>query len=190
LISRTGFAPLLHFQDTPGPVARSVRDLAKLLDVLVGYDAADPYTGAVALAADAGHYEALLDGARIDGVRIGVLEDGFGSDDPSSTDVSAVVHRLLERLSEAGAQTVDVRIPSLQDWIARTSLYVQQSKADLNRFMAGRAGAPAQSFEQIYANGWFHPLNDLFHALAAGPSEPEPAAYYPQRLAQIEFQRL
>jgi Asp-tRNA(Asn)/Glu-tRNA(Gln) amidotransferase A subunit family amidase len=114
LISRTGFAPLLHFQDTPGPMARSVRDLAKLLDVLVGYDAADPYTGAVALATEAGHFEALLDGARIDGVRIGVLHEGFGSDDPSSTEVNSVVHRLLEQLREAGAQTVDVRISSLE----------------------------------------------------------------------------
>ena len=190
LISRTGFAPLLHFQDTPGPMARSVRDLAKLLDVLVGYDAADPYTGAVALAADAGHYEALLDGARIDGVRIGVLQEGFGSDDPSSTEVNSVVLRLLEQLREAGAQTVDVRISSLKDWLSRTSLYALQSKADLNRFMAGCATAPRRTFEQIYANGWFHPLNDLFHALAAGPAVPDPAVYYPQRLAQMEFQRL
>jgi hypothetical protein len=65
-----------------------------------------------------------------------------------------------------------------------------QSKADLNRFMAGCAAPPPWTFEQIYANGWFHPLNDLFHALAAGPAKPDPAVYYAQRLAQIEFQRV
>jgi amidase len=193
LISRTGFAPLLHFQDTPGPMARSVRDVAKLLDVLVGYDAADPYTCAAAQAVDAGRYEAMLDGARIDGIRIGVLQEGFGRDDPSSAAVNAVVHGLLERLREAGAQLVDVRIPTLADWLSRTSVYAQQSKSDLNRFMANlatRTGTPPRSFDEIYANGWFHPQNDLFHTLAAGPAEPEPAVYYRQRLAQIEFQRM
>jgi len=190
LISRSGFAPLLHCQDTPGPMARTVRDLAKLLDVMIAYDPNDPYTAAVAQTRDAGRYERMLDGACLDGLRIGVLQEGFGSEDASSAEVNAVVHRSLEQMREAGAQTIDVRIPSLRDRISRTSLYVQQSKADLNRFMAGRANGPSCSFEQIYASACFHPQNDLFHSLAAGPSEPDPAVYLPQRLAQIEFQRV
>ncbi|MBX6342191.1 MAG: amidase, partial [Thermomicrobiaceae bacterium] len=38
LISRTGLSPLVEFQDTAGPMARTVRDAAILLDALVGYD--------------------------------------------------------------------------------------------------------------------------------------------------------
>jgi amidase len=191
LISRTGFSPLLHFQDTPGPMARSVRDLAKLLDVLVGYDAEDAYTCAATLARDAGSYEKLLDGADLGGARIGVLKQGFGPDDDYSRPVNDVVRSLIRRLAERGVDLVDVEIPDVQEWIGRTSLYVQASKYDLNRFMATRSAGAPRSFETIYENRWFHPLNDLFHNLADGPDDPDRAeGYYQQRVAQAEFQRL
>jgi amidase len=44
LISRAGFSPLVHFQDTPGPIGRTVADVATLLDSIVGYDPQDPFT--------------------------------------------------------------------------------------------------------------------------------------------------
>ena len=191
LISRAGFSPLLHFQDTPGPMARSVRDLAKLLDVLVGYDAKDSYTCAATLARDAGNYEKLLEGTRLRGTRIGVLKQGFGPDDDYSRPVNAVIRSLTQRLAEQGVEQVEVEIPDLEQWIGQTSLYIQQSKSDLNQFIASRSPAGPGSFRELYEKRSFHPLNDLFHNLAAGPEDPDQApGYYKQRLAQAEFQRL
>lgn len=191
LISRSGFSPLVHFQDTPGPMARSVRDLSKLLDVLVGYDPQDPYTAAAVLAREAGAYEASLALANLQGLRIGVLKQGFDGQDETSPAVNAVVGSLLKRLAGAGVEFVDVDLPDVGDWIGRTSLYIQQSKSDLNRFMGSRPAGARHTFEEIYANQWFHPLNDLFHNLHEGPAVPESAPeYYPQRLAQQEFQRV
>jgi len=46
LITRTGMSPLVVFQDTAGPMARTVKDAAILLDALVGYDPEDEYTTA------------------------------------------------------------------------------------------------------------------------------------------------
>jgi Asp-tRNA(Asn)/Glu-tRNA(Gln) amidotransferase A subunit family amidase len=191
LISRTGFSPLVHFQDTPGPMARTVRDLAKLLDVLVGYDPQDPYTAVAALAREAGSYEASLDNAKLHPIRIGVLKQGFDGQDESSAEVNSVVRAMLKRIGQAGVQFVDVEVPDLQDWIVRTSLYIQQSKFDLNRFMGSRPEKARHTFEEIYTNKWFHPLNDLFHNVHEGPDDPTSTAeYYPQRLAQQEFQRV
>ena len=191
LISRTGFSPLVHFQDTPGPMARSVRDLAKLLDVLVGYDPQDSFTCAATLARDAGNYEKLLEGAALQGVRVGVLKEGFGPDDEHSGPVNHTIRALIRQLRDRGVQAVDVEIPGLQEWIVQTSLYIQQSREDLNRFMATRPADGPRSFEEVYKNRWFHPLNDLFHNIAAGPNKPEQdPGYYRQRLAQAEFQRL
>lgn len=186
LISRNGFQPLLHFQDTPGPMARSVRDLAKLLDVLAGYDPADPFTCAATMSPELGRYEALLGGGKLEGMRVGVLKDAFGDDEA----VNQVVRASLEKLKQAGVQLVEVSIANLGDWISRTSVYLQGSKADMNRFMAGRPGFPAQTFEEIYEKRRFHPLNDLFHGMAEGPSQPQPDVYYAQRVAQGDFQRL
>ena len=188
LISRAGFSPLVHFQDTPGPMARSVRDLAKLLDVLVGYDEKDAYTCAATLARDTGNYEKLLEGAGLRGTRIGILKQGFGPDDDYSGPVNAVIRSLTQRLGEHGVERVEVEIPDVEEWIGQTSLYIQQSKYDLNQFMASRG---PRSFQEVYEKRWFHPLNDLFHNLAAGPDKPDEApGYYKQRLAQAEFQRL
>jgi len=44
LVSRRGIVPLSHTQDIPGPLARSVTDVALLLEVLAGVDPDDPQT--------------------------------------------------------------------------------------------------------------------------------------------------
>ena len=44
MISRAGLSPLVHFQDTPGPIGRTASDVAKTLDSIVGYDPEDPFT--------------------------------------------------------------------------------------------------------------------------------------------------
>lgn len=191
LISRAGFSPLVHFQDTPGPMARTVSDLARLLDVIVGYDPEDPYTVAADLCPDLGHFADSLAGGRISGHRIGVLKQGFGPDDADSGPVNRVIEALLQRLEAAGATRVEVDIPDIQDWIVATSLYIQQSRLDLDAFMASRPGGPERNFDAIYNERAFHPLNDLFDEIATGPKDPlESAEYYRQRLAQQDFQRL
>jgi len=48
LVSRTGVLPLSRTLDHVGPFARSVEDLALVLDVIAGFDPADPDTRAVA----------------------------------------------------------------------------------------------------------------------------------------------
>jgi Asp-tRNA(Asn)/Glu-tRNA(Gln) amidotransferase A subunit family amidase len=190
LISRFGFSPLVHFQDTPGPMARTVRDLARLLDVLVGYDPKDPFTAAATMAREAGSYEAMLEGFELRGCRVGLLKEGSGPDDDYSGPVNAVVRAVIAKLRSQGVETVEVSLPDVHDWIARTSLYVAQSKFDLNRFMAARNPPAPHTFKEIYDKRWFHPLNDLFHNLENGPERPQDAPdYYSNRLAQVEFQR-
>ena len=80
---------------------------------------------------------------------------------------------------------------SLADWIASTSVYLRQSKSDIDDFLARRPDAPVSSFMEIYDSGQFHPLNDLFHGIAAGPSTTDgDAEYLRLRLNQDHFRRL
>src|SRR5438270_3597348 len=72
LISRAGIVPIAASQDTAGPLTRTVRDAAILLNVLAARDPRDPATGALKRPAD---YTAFLDAGGLKGARIGVPSD-------------------------------------------------------------------------------------------------------------------
>lgn len=193
LVPRTGFSPLVHFQDTPGPMARTVRDLAQLLDTIAGYDPTDPYTAVAATSGDVGGYRTALDDApALSSWSVGILETAFGDDsDPDKAAVNSVVRRSIGQLSDAGTRvTAEVTLDDLPGWIARTSVYGKVSKTDLSRFLSSRPGSPVASFMELYASGVFHPENDLFHDMSAGPDDVEQdLEYFQMRVNQDHFRR-
>jgi Asp-tRNA(Asn)/Glu-tRNA(Gln) amidotransferase A subunit family amidase len=79
LVSRSGMwdgYPTIAAQ--MGPMARTVADLAKLLDVMVGYDPEDPLTAAGVGKYD-GSYTRFLDRNGLKGARIGILRESVGN---------------------------------------------------------------------------------------------------------------
>ncbi len=139
LLSRTHIVPLAHSQDTPGPMARSVRDAAMLLTVMAGSDGLDSAT----LQADrhVTDFTKALDVRALEGKRIGVMrfEAGF------HPETDAVFAHALEVLRAAGATLVE--IPYLQgvDAIgdAETLVLTTELKADLGAYLAGTPKAVA-----------------------------------------------
>ncbi|WP_332897309.1 amidase [Haladaptatus sp. CMSO5] len=193
LLSRNGMSPLVVSQDTPGPMARGAKELAVVLDVAVGYDETDEYTAVTELTDDAGSYTDQLDADALSGARIGVLRDAFGAaDDPDSGPVTALVDAAIETMREAGATIVDsVAIPNLDEHLDATSLYILQSKRDLNAFFAARDDAPVDSVAELYDSGQYHDILDLFIGIAEdGPDDPEAEpGYWKSVAAQLKFQR-
>ena len=78
LSSRAGIIPFGHTQDTGGPMARTVEDIALILDETVGYDPADPTTQASAGRIPRSYTTSLKQGS-LKNARIGVLAEFFGS---------------------------------------------------------------------------------------------------------------
>jgi amidase len=187
LVSRTGLAPLVERQDTAGPMARTVEDMALVLDAIVGYDPADEWTVATELADVDRSYVDHLDADGLDGARLGVLRGAFGpDDDPDAAAVTAVVEEALEAMSDAGAELIDpVEVSRLEERIEETMLYVLQSKHDIDAFLAER-DVPVESVEEIYERGEYHPDLDLFEAFAEGPSDPADDPDYWRRIAAQE----
>src|SRR5579864_5340589 len=103
LISRAGILPISHSQDTAGPMTRTVRDAAMLLNVLAAKDPRDPATQRQRRPAD---YTADLADDAMKGARIGVPSDPadplndfyYGKLQPSWTKVMADAIKLLEDL--------------------------------------------------------------------------------------------
>ncbi len=104
LISRGGIIPIAHSQDTAGPMARTVRDAALVLQAIAAADPEDP--AAAGAPEEAPDYTAELTGEpRLDGVRLGVWRDHFGAGgDP---DVDACTAAAIAALESLGAEVVD-----------------------------------------------------------------------------------
>jgi amidase len=192
LISRRGMSPLVVFQDTAGPMARSVEDAVIVLDCIVGFDPADPFTAANACRRQSGAYTSCLSDGDPSAVRVGVVRDAFGS--PGDTDcaaVNAIVDGALNAAEELGAALVDsVVVERLEHYIEETTLYFVQSKFDINQFLANLPNAPYTTIEEIYASGKFQPLISLFQEIARGPARPEEdPSYFRKVAAREELQR-
>lgn len=119
LISRAGIMPIAHSQDTAGPMTRTVRDAAMLLNVLAAGDPRDPMTKRQRRPAD---YTADLTRDAMKGARIGVPSDPadplndffYGKLPPDGTKLMAEVIKVLEDL---GATIMRANMPT-RGWIA------------------------------------------------------------------------
>lgn len=192
LISRDGFSPIVPRQDTPGPVARTMTDMTRLLDVLVGYDEADPWTGAVA-GTEVDSYTDYLNEDGLEGKRIGVLREAFGDpdEDPNAEPVNRAVESALEALTDAGAELVDpVSIADMQAQIEDTVVYGYHATLHLNTFLEARDGIPYDSVREIYEANAYHEDLDLMRDIAETTDDPEAElSYWRQTLGQESFRR-
>jgi amidase len=118
LISRAGIIPIAHSQDTAGPLTRTVRDAATLLNVLAVADPMDPATETLQRPVD---YTDALDGDGLRGARIGVPSDPSdpGNDvyyGPLPPRTAAVMRDAIAVLEAQGATIVRANIPT-EGWI-------------------------------------------------------------------------
>lgn len=193
LVPRAGFSPLVHFQDTPGPMARTVDDLARLLDVLVSYDPADSFTSITAARTERTVYAVDSAEGPATAWRVGVLASAFGPDeDADSAQVNRVIRAAIDSIGVAGAEVKNgLEIDDLDRWVADTSVYTKVSPSDITRFLSNLPNAPARSFAEIYESKRFHPENDLFDDIADAPDDPSADTEYLQRrLNQEAFRRV
>ncbi|MGE3913197.1 MAG: amidase [Chloroflexota bacterium] len=106
LVSKEGCVPLGYSLDHIGPMARSARDCAMMLQILAGYDPADLCSVNVPVP----DMTALLNGS-LAGVKIGVPREYFFTVPQLDAEVKAAVLAAIDAMAEAGATIVDVEIP-------------------------------------------------------------------------------
>jgi amidase len=163
LSSRTGIVPLSTTQDIGGPIARSISDLAVLLDVTVGVDPADPQT-AVTTGKILSSYRAGLKGDAIKGARLGVVRSLFGTA-TDDQEVTGIVNKALEALEKAGAEVTDVVVPGLDDLLRDSSMINSDFKFDLAEYLARAENPPVKSLGEILDRGLYHAaLESAFRA--------------------------
>ena len=150
LSSRAGIIPFGHTQDTGGPMARSVEDIALILDATVGYDPADPTTQASSGRILRTYTTALKEGT-LERARIGVLTEFFGTA-PEDQEVATVVRAAIDEMKARGATAVDVMIPELAKLVTSANLLTQELKVYLGDYLKA-AGGYATSIEEMLETG-------------------------------------
>ena len=153
LVSRGGvYAGWPEIFGSLGPMARSVGDLAILLDVMVGYDPEDPVT-----ARGVGHipatYTKFLDKEGMKGARIGILRDSVGyNSEPDSEDfkkITEVFDKAVADLAAAGAEIVDpIVIPKVKELIAKRASSPTGSDETFKVYFGRSASRPFESREE------------------------------------------
>ena len=118
LISRTGILPIAHSQDIAGPLTRTVRDAAIMLNVLAGTDPRDPATLQLKRPPD---YTTFLDANGLKGARIGVPSDPSDPANdfyyrPLGPRAHTVIGEVIAALEAQGATIVRANIPT-EGWI-------------------------------------------------------------------------
>jgi Asp-tRNA(Asn)/Glu-tRNA(Gln) amidotransferase A subunit family amidase len=187
LLSQDGVLPLAHFQDTAGPMCRTVQDCALLLQVMVGHDPAGSsgqytkpeqrddtgvllksdaaYRSMVHVAPDA--YTKALDPRGLRGARIGVVRALFGND----ANVAAVLNAAIARMRRAGATVEDVTIPDLSTITGYSSVSQWEFHDDLTSYLSSwpsTADGHKRSFEEVAASLGYQPSNTASFALYGG----------------------
>ena len=147
LSSVDGIIPRSHTQDTGGPLARTVHDLAVALDATVGRDRADPAT-AILEGLELASFVDELDASALDGARIGILESFFG-DAGEEAAASRVVRRALGEMVRLGAETITIEIPGYDTLNAGARVVPYEFKWDLIDYLASVPNAPVSSLEEL-----------------------------------------
>jgi amidase len=146
LVSRSGIVPISHSQDTAGPMARTVRDVAILLGAMAGADPQDSAT------ADSRRkvfpdYTKFLDPAGLKGARLGVVRKYFGFNDA----VDQLMDALIGEMKRAGAEIVDpADIPTIGKFDeSELTVFYYELKADLAAYLARRGGSSVKSLKDV-----------------------------------------
>jgi amidase len=126
LVSQAGIVPIAHSQDTAGPMARTVEDCARVMNVINTSGKPIDFT-------------AHLGMKDLKGVRIGVGRQYFGVNEKADR----VIEEALIALKDLGAVLVDVEIPSFgKSDEAELEVLFYEFKADLNQWLANATPRP------------------------------------------------
>ena len=156
LTSRSGIVPLYLDRDVGGPMARTVEDAVRILEVLAGSDPRDPVTADADRRLPPGGYLAHLRSDGLEGARIGVVRQ-LSDTDTADPEVLARFHEALEVLARGGATLVDpVEIPELD--AITGPLWCRSFRWDLEAWLAERQDrVPVASLAEIVQGGRYHP---------------------------------
>lgn len=149
LVPRAGVFPLAFSLDHVGPMTRTVRDAALMLNVMA--DGGQDYT------------RGLTDGVR--GLRIGYVRHFHEVDQPASAEMAAALDEAARLLAAEGAIVTVVTLPSLDEFAAvNRTIMAAESSVIHEEWLKTRPQDYAAVTRRRLLPGMFLPAVDHMHA--------------------------
>jgi Asp-tRNA(Asn)/Glu-tRNA(Gln) amidotransferase A subunit family amidase len=164
LTNMDGIVPLSHTQDVAGPLARSMIDLATVLDATI----------------DGATFRKELNANALTGARLGLLTDYLATSDQYA-EVSGVVREAATSMAEYGATVIELQIDGLDELSRNTSVIDYEFTSDLAAYLQ-TSDAPVKSLDDIMDSGQYHEALERRYRRSLERASDE--ATYRQRLAR------
>ena len=174
VVSRRGVLPLAFSLDHVGPLTRTVRDNAMMLDLIAGFDPLDPGSSRH----PSGDYASGIDRG-VKGLRVGVIRHFYTRDMPADDEMTAGIDAAVQKLAELGAHVREIETAPLAHYAAcnRTILtseafaiheqWMRERPQDYGALARERlmAGAFVRAADYVNATRLRRKLTEDFHAL-------------------------
>ena len=125
-VPNTGATQVSVANDTIGPMARRVEDVARIFAVTVGYEPSDPHS----IDHDFGNFLPRLHNG-IEGLRIGIPRNFFF--DNIDTDIEAAVRNAADVFESLGAELVEIDLPGAEQAFPQVCLQIYCDAANFHR---------------------------------------------------------
>jgi Asp-tRNA(Asn)/Glu-tRNA(Gln) amidotransferase A subunit family amidase len=171
LTSRAGVMPLNPYNDAVGPLAKSVREVALVLDQVAGADPEDVATE------DAGRhitgsFTAGLNPSALKGARIGLLRQRFVGF-TGEREIATMMDTVAKEMVAAGATFVDVNVPDIETrYRAARGVEPGALKAAWNAYLSrgASAGDKVTTLDELLASGKLAPVSARRFQTALAPT--------------------
>ncbi|MGD0582755.1 MAG: amidase [Bacteroidales bacterium] len=145
LLSRSGIIPISFTQDTPGPMGRTVSDVAACLGPLTGIDSADIKTLASS-GRSKNDYTVFLNRNGLKGKRIGLLKNELGF----SAGVDTIIMKVVETLKKEGAEVIAVETPKSNIGEDSYNVLLYEFRDGINKYLGSLAdNAPVKNLKEL-----------------------------------------
>ncbi|UCD45574.1 MAG: amidase [Candidatus Bathyarchaeota archaeon] len=155
LTSRDGIVPLHLRNDVGGPMARTVEDAVRILEVISGYDPADPITE-TCIGKKPASYAQYLDEGGLKEAHIGVFR--YYTDQPTTDpQIKSLFEKAIEDLQDSGAEIIDpFEIPDFEE--ISKDLSFETFRTDLESYLASLGeDAPIKTLKEVVDSGKYSP---------------------------------
>lgn len=153
LTSRDGIIPLYLRNDIGGPMARTVEDAARVLQVIAGYDPADPITS-LCLERKPENYISFLNKDGLQGKRIGVFRK-YTETPTADPEIVRLFENAIRDIKEMGVEIIDpFIIPGFEEMTE--DIWCNTFRHDVNIYLESLGEeAPYRNLKEIVDSGLY-----------------------------------